>query len=172
VTMAIPAFLRYDLREVDGEWKIAQLRAYWDMPAIVLQFLRNGASAVEPGLQLSYRLLRNQRLVGTLGFIAGLRRGGSRPQRALAAFLTAVARGNQQAAARSLPSGVTITIGDDEPVGIADVVERLKGAGWTKMIAAGSTIAISVSAAHGRGVLFADVTECGRRISKIRFFPA
>ncbi len=170
VSMAIPAFLRYDLRDVEGEWKIAELRAYWDMPAMVLQFVRNGASAVPPGLQLSYRLLRNQRLLGTAGFVAGLRRGGSHPKRALAAFLTAVGQGDQQAAARSLPRGVTITIGDDEPVSVTEVVDRLKGAGWTKMIAAGSEIAVSLSAAQGRGVLFADVTECGRRISGIRLF--
>ena len=34
VTMTIPAFLRYDLREVDGEWKVVTLRAYWELPAI------------------------------------------------------------------------------------------------------------------------------------------
>ena len=36
VTMTIPAFLRYDLREVDGEWKVVTLRAYWELPAMVL----------------------------------------------------------------------------------------------------------------------------------------
>ena len=41
VTMYIPAFLRYDLREVDGEWKIARLRAYWELPAMMLQFLQD-----------------------------------------------------------------------------------------------------------------------------------
>lgn len=170
VTMAIPAFLRYDLCDVDGVWKIRELRAYWDMPAMVLQFVRNGAAALPPGLQLSYRLLRNQRLTGTAGFAAGFRRGGSRPKRSLAAFLSAAARGNQRAAAGLLPAGATVTIGDDEPVDIAEVVDRLKGAGWTKMIAAGPTIAVALSAARGRGVLFADLTGCGRRIGGIRFF--
>ena len=46
VTMTIPAFLRYDLREVDGEWKIAMLKAYWELPAMMWEFLRNGVSAV------------------------------------------------------------------------------------------------------------------------------
>ena len=36
VTMTIPAFLRYDLREVDGDWKVMTLRAYWELPAMVL----------------------------------------------------------------------------------------------------------------------------------------
>ena len=56
VTMTIPAFLRYDLREVNGEWKIAMLRAYWELPAMMLQFLRNGASAVPATIALSQGL--------------------------------------------------------------------------------------------------------------------
>ena len=56
VTMTIPAFLRYDLREVDGDWKVVTLRAYWELPAMVLQFLRNGVSAVPATVQLSQGL--------------------------------------------------------------------------------------------------------------------
>ena len=62
VTMYIPAFLRYDLREANGEWQIAQLRAYWELPAMMLQFLRTGSRAVSPALQLSRGLLGNQGL--------------------------------------------------------------------------------------------------------------
>lgn len=42
VTMYIPAFLRYDLRETNGEWLIGALRAYWELPAMMVQFLRSG----------------------------------------------------------------------------------------------------------------------------------
>ena len=45
VTMFIPAFVRYDLREANGEWQIAQLRAYWELPAMMLQFLRTDPRA-------------------------------------------------------------------------------------------------------------------------------
>ena len=172
VRMAIPAYLRYDLRAVDGDWRIAQLRAYWELPAVTLQFLRNGAPALPAGLQLSYRLLRNQRLLGTAGFGAGFRRPGSRPRKTFVKFLRAVARGNRAAAARTLPSDTTIAIGDDETVEIAAVSDRLQGAGWTKVIAAGSTIVASLSAAHGRGVMFADLSRCGGHIRRIRYFPA
>ena len=55
VTMTIPAFLRYDLSQVDGDWKVAMLRAYWELPAMMLQFLRNGAPAVPATVQLSAR---------------------------------------------------------------------------------------------------------------------
>jgi hypothetical protein len=53
VTMYIPAFLRDDLREADGQWQLAELRAYWDIPAMMLQFLRTGSRAMSPALQLS-----------------------------------------------------------------------------------------------------------------------
>ena len=62
VTMYIPAFLRYDLREADGEWQIADLRAYWELPAMMLQFLRTGSGAMSPAVQLSRDLLGNQGL--------------------------------------------------------------------------------------------------------------
>ena len=80
VTMYIPAFLRYDLREANGEWRIAVLRAYWELPAMMLQFLRTGSGAVSPGLQLSRDLLGNQGLKGAAGFVAGFRRVGAQAQ--------------------------------------------------------------------------------------------
>jgi hypothetical protein len=172
VTMIIPAFLRYDLRAVEGRWRIAELRAYWDLPAMMWQFLRNGASAASPGLQLCYALLRHQRLTGTAGFAAGFRRAGPRSRRLPADFLAAVARGDEKLAARKLSPGAVISIGDDEPTDMAEFCERLWGAGTTKMISAGSTIAVSLHAARERGVLFADLARRGRRIDRIRYFPA
>jgi hypothetical protein len=171
VTMTVPAFLRYDLRQVGGDWKIAVLRAYWDLPAMMLQFVRNGARAVPATVQLSYALLRNQRLLGTAGFAAGVCRAGSHPRSTLAKFLGAAARGDLPVA-RRLISGAAITLGDAERVDLADVAERLDGAGWTKMIAAGSTIAVSIYAAQGRGVMFAELAGPAHRIARIRYFPA
>lgn len=170
VKMAIPAFLRYDLRQVDGPWKVAALRAYWDLPAMMLQFLRNGARAAPASVQLSYGLLRNQGLLGTAGFAAGFRRAGSRHKGHLAKFFKAVTHGDLAAAYR-LCSGTTITLGDRELVDVAELAERLDQVNWTKMIAAGSTIAVSTSTPRGRGVMFADFARDGR-IARIRYFPA
>lgn len=60
VTMYIPALLRYDLREANGDWLIGRLRAYWELPAMMAQFLRAGPGAVSPALHLSKGLLTNQ----------------------------------------------------------------------------------------------------------------
>jgi hypothetical protein len=172
VTMVIPAFLRYDLREVNGEWKIAMLRAYWELPAMMLQFLRNGVSAVPATIQLSQGLVRNQRLRGTVGFAAGFRRAGSRHKNAVDTFVNAVARADTSAALRTLSSAATMTFGDDGTAEIADLVARLPGAKAPKLIAAGSTVAASITSAQGRGVMFADVARRGNEIHRIRYFPA
>jgi hypothetical protein len=171
ITMTIPAVLRYDLREIDGEWKIAMLRAYWELASMVLQFLRNGASAVPATIALSQGLIRNQRLGGTVGFATGFRRAGSRHKRLVETFVNAVSRGDKFAAQRTLSSAATMTFGDDDAADVADLVAPLNDAGVTKLIGAGSTVAASITSAQGRGVMFADVARRDNEIRRIRYFP-
>jgi hypothetical protein len=172
VTMTIPAFLRYDLREVNGGWKIAMLRAYWELPSMMLQFLRNGASAVPATIELSQGLIRNQRLRGTAGFAAGFRRVGSRRKQLVDSFVNAVGSGDRLAAQRTLSSDATMTFGDEDVADIADLVARCPGAGAPKRIAAGSTVAASITSTEGRGVMFADVARRRNEIRRIRYFPS
>ncbi|KKC04185.1 ketosteroid isomerase family protein [Mycobacterium nebraskense] len=171
VTMHIPAFLRYDLRDTNGEWRIGELRAYWELPAMMLQFLRTGSRAVSPALQLSRGLLSNQRLRGTAGFMAGFRRVGARHKKVAEAFLGAAARQDPFAAARVLSPGATITLGDHDALDLTALVEQLDGASSTKMNSAGHTVTISVNSGHGRGILFADMAWRGDAINRIRYFP-
>jgi hypothetical protein len=63
-------------------------------------------------------------------------------------------------------------LGDDDPLDIAEFVEQLNGAGWTKMNSAGPTVTVSLPSAHGRGIMFADVSWRGDAINQIRYFPA
>ncbi|ORB73582.1 ketosteroid isomerase family protein [Mycobacterium scrofulaceum] len=171
VTMFIPAFLRYDLREVNGEWRIGRLRAYWELPAMMLQFLRTGSRALSPGLQLSRGLLSNQRLLGTAGFLTGFRRVGTRHQQFVRAFLGAAGRGDRAAAVRALSPSATITLGDDDALDLAELVDQLDGARVIKVIGAGPTVTVAVNSDHGRGVLFADMARKGDAIDRIRYFP-
>jgi hypothetical protein len=172
VTMGIPAYLRYDLRAVDGQWKIAVLRAYWELPRMVGQFLRSGPSALPAGLQLARGLLGNQGLRGTLGFAAGFRRVSTRHKNLVGAFLAAVARGDKRAALALLSPTAAITFGDHTAVDSTALVERLGGAVASGPIGAGSTVVVSVSSPSGRGVLFADVARRGDAIRRVCYFPA
>jgi hypothetical protein len=170
VTMTIPAVLRYDLRDVDGEWKIARLRAYWELPAMMLQFLRNGASAVPATIGLTRGLIRNQGLRGTAGFAAGLRRVGSRHKDSVAAFVDAVGAAAELDAQRTLSPDAAITFGDNRAASIAELAARCRGARAAKLIAAGRTVAAAITSANERGVMFADMGA--NEIRRIRYFPA
>jgi hypothetical protein len=171
VTMSIPAFLRYDLRDVNGDWKVAVLRAYWELPAMMLQFLGNGTRAVPAALQLSRGLACNQRLRGTVGLLIGFRRPGARHKRLVGAFVTAIGRGDKPAAMRILSSGAPMSLGDDGGLGVAELIAQLDGAIWTKIIGAGSTVAVSITSDQGRGILFADLARRHTEITRIRYFP-
>jgi hypothetical protein len=172
VTMYIPAFLRYDLREANGQWQIAELRAYWELPAMMLQFVRTGSRAMSPAPQLSRGLLGNQGLRGTAGFMTGFRRVGARHKKLVGTFLGAVARGDKSVALGALSSTATITLGDHDPLDIVELVEQLSGASWTKMNSAGPTVTVSLNSGHGRGIMFADVAWWANAINQIRYFPA
>jgi hypothetical protein len=171
VTMRIPAFLRYDLRAVDGAWRFVRLRAYWELPAMMRQFLRHGVSAVPAGLQLSRGLLRNQRLVGTVGFMTGLRRGIPGNKDRVAAFLSAVGRGDKRAAAQTLTPDAAVTLGDNDNADVGRLIDELGVAGTAKIIGAGRTVVASIDSGRGRGVLFADLTRRGEAITAIRYLP-
>ena len=170
VTMTIPAVLRYDLRQVDGEWKIATLRAYWELPAMMLQFLGNGVSALPAGVHLARGLIRNQGLRGTAGFVSGFRRAGARQKTLVDTFVNAVGRGDRFAALQALSSGATITFGDDEAADLTDLVARCSGATTTKLIAAGPTVAASIASTSHRGVLFAEAAQRSSGIARVRYF--
>ena len=171
VTMHIPAILRYDLRDDAGEWKLTRLRAYWELPAMMLQFLSTGSRAVSPALRLTRGLLSNQRLRGTAGFLTGFRRVGAGRKKLAEEFLRAAGRRDHGAAGRALSPRATITLGDHEQLDLADLADQLDGARPTKTISAGPTVTISVDSRRGRGMLFADMGRRGATINRVRYFP-
>ena len=138
---------------------------------MVGQFLGNGIAALPAGIGLSRSLLRNQRLAGTAGFVAGFRRPGSKGKKPVQTFLEAVAAGNTATARGLLSPSATVTYGDETSVDLAELGAQLDGAGLTKMLAAGSTVAVSTTSAQRRAVLFFDVAGRGAPITTIRYFP-
>lgn len=136
------------------------------------QFLRTGSRAVSPALQLSRGLLGNQGLRGTAGFTTGFLRAGTRHKKLVATFLGAVAHRDKLSARRMLSATAAITLGDNDPLDLAELVEQLDAVSWTKMNSAGPTITVSLNSGRGRGILFADVAWRGNTINQIRYFPA
>jgi hypothetical protein len=155
--MHIPAYLRYDLRESEGRWEITVLRAYWELPAMVAQMLRRGAKAVPTSLQLTSALLRHQGLRGTTGFLSGFRGAGKREKRLVESFLAAASAGDAVPAMGALSRDTNL-------------IEQLRGARWSKLIAAGDTVVASVTTSAGRGVMFFDIPSAAGGISEIRYY--
>lgn len=179
VAMHIPAILRYDLTrdltrdlaESDGRWQLSRLRAYWELPAMMRQFLGNGVSAMPAGVGLARALLGNQGLSGTAGFAAGFRRPAGRGKKSVHTFLEAIATGRDAVARSVLSPSATVTFGDDTAVELAELSTRLAGARPVRVLAAGHTVAVSVASPPHRGVLFAEVAGPGGTIATVRYFP-
>jgi hypothetical protein len=169
VTMHIPAVLRYDLAAVGDGWRIQRLRAYWELPAMMLRFLGNGPAAAPQAFQLTRGLARNQGLSGTAGFAAGFRGARWRGKRTVRTFLEALAVGDQLGAWRCLAPGATITRGERKALKFSAFVESMADIGWSKIIAAGSVVAVSVRGSSN-GVLFADTAQRGRVIRRLTYF--
>lgn len=170
VVMEIPAVLRYDLtNDVAGEWLIERLRAYWELPAMMARFLRNGPAAAPQALQLTRALMRNQGLRGSAGFASGFRGVRDRGKRTVRAFLEAVSSGDELGAWRCLAPGAAITHGERNPLKFSAFSEEIRSAVWTKLIAAGSSVTISL---RGRvnGVLIAEVAEGVDAITRLSYF--
>ena len=169
VTMRIPAVLRYDLRDVANQWRIERLRAYWELPAMVVQFTGNGLAAGPQALELGRALIRNQGLRGALGFATGFRGARFRGKRTVRNFLEAVAAGDQLRAWRSLGPGALITRGERSPLKFGAFSDEVAGRSWTKLIAAGSSVTASLGGPRP-GVLIAELGAAGGAITRLRYF--
>jgi len=87
------------------------------------------------------------------------------------AFLEAIAAGNTATARVLLSPSATVAYGDDTAVDLAEFGAHLDGARLTKMLAAGNTVAVSITSAHRRAALFFDVGGRGAPITAVRYFP-
>lgn len=170
LTMKVPVYIRYDLQDDADDLKIAALSAFWELPAMVGQFLRGGVGAVPAGVQLSRLLLRNQGLVGTLGFLGGFRGIGSGAKGVVAQFLDAACAGDEVGMRRCLAGQARFFTGDDLPLSAGDLLGRLSGARWGKLIGSGHVVVAATERAGRRSVIFADVGSEPLAITRILVF--
>ncbi|GAC1398872.1 MAG: nuclear transport factor 2 family protein [Mycobacterium sp.] len=170
LTLRVPVYIRYDLEDVGGELRISALAAFWELPAMVLQFLRGGVRAIPAGLQLSRLLIRNQGLVGTLGFLGGFRGVGSGAKGVVTRFLDSACAGDEIGMRRKLAGRIRISSGDDLPLSAADLSRHLSGARWRKLIGSGHAVVAATERAGQRSVVFAEVGSEPAVITRIRVF--
>lgn len=170
VRMRIPAYLRYDLRAADGDWKITRLQAFWELPAMIGQFARSGRGALPAGLAMAGALLRNQGAGGAVGFAAGMRTGGAKARRRLMSVLSDAANGDELAVRRNLGEHAQITRGDEQRIGLSEFTAEMAGARVRKVIAAGRFVVAGVDRDGARRVVIAESAPSGSTISSLRLF--
>jgi len=176
VTMAttlrlrVPVYIGYDLQDEGGELKIAALSAFWELPALVGEFLRGGIRSVPAGVELSKLLLRNQGLTGTLGFLGGFSGMGSDGKALVARLLDAACTGDELGMRRRLARQVRISRGDDVPLSAAEVRTHLSGARWRKLIRSGNAVVAATERARQPSMIFAETGSEPVAITRIRFF--
>lgn len=156
VTLEVPAILRYALRDVSGELKIAELQAFWELPPMLWQFARRGLSAVPVALGLTRSLLSNQRPGGAAGFLTGLYRPARRQRATVDALLAALTGGDQLTGRRMLGAGARVTLGEHDPLTADALGARTRGARVAARITAGSTTAVSLRTSDGPVILLID----------------
>jgi SnoaL-like domain len=170
LTLSVPIYIRYDLQDEAGALKIAALSAFWELPAMVRQFLRGGIRAVPAGLQLAKLLLTNQGVVGTLGFLGGFRAIGSGAKGVVERFLDAACAGDEVGMRRRLAGKVRITSGDDLQLSAADLLRHLSGAQSRKLIGSGYAVVAATERGGHRSVIFTEVGSEPVAITRIRVF--
>jgi hypothetical protein len=166
LTLRVPVFIRYDLEDEAGELKIAALWAFWELPAMVAQYLRGGIRAVPAGVRLSRLLMRP--VWSELGLSADCAvwaavLGGCRR------FLTQRAQGTRSACGDGLRKGPHLG-GDGLQMSAADLLRHLSGARWRKLIGSGYADVAAIERAGQRSVFFAEVGSEPVAITGIQLF--
>jgi hypothetical protein len=173
VTMRVPTYIRYDLRDEKDGLRIAALSAYWELPAMIGQFARGGLAAVPAGIALGRNMFTNQGLAGSLGFVSGFRGVGSGGKGLFGRFLDNASSGDE-VGMRRLISDTPITVGDTDTVTASDLVKHLSGASWSKLISSGRSVVARIDRDGRHSVLIGEIGDgSGRgrpRITRLRLF--
>lgn len=169
LTMRVPTYIRYDLQADPDDLRIAKLSAYWELPAMIGQFVRGGLGAVPAGITLGKTMFTNQGLSGGLGFLSGFRGLGTAGRDLFARFLDETCDGDELGV-RRLAADIPITLGDAESLTTSELVKHLAGGRWYKLIRSGRTCAARINRAGVDSVVIGEFATDRVAISRIRLF--
>jgi SnoaL-like domain len=167
--MRIPMHLRYELGEQDGQLRVRGLFAHWELPAMVVQLAAAGVPGLRACAVLTPQLLGNQGLSGALGFAQGFVRVGRRAKRTTTQVLTALARYDEVGVHRLLADAV-VQAPTGGPSTAAALLKSVPDLHWSKMLAAGRTVTVSIDSGGAPGVALFEFDAFGRRIERARIY--
>ncbi|MBX7455225.1 ketosteroid isomerase family protein [Mycolicibacterium sp. 3033] len=172
LTMAVPAYIRYDMAHTADGLRIAALSAYWELPAMIRRFLRGGPGALPAGVALGRAMAAHQGLRGGAGFLRGFAGTGSGAAKAFGRVLDDACAGDEVGLRRGT-AGVVMTAGDAEPRTASDVVRLLSGGRWDKRIRSGRSVVARVYTADRPVILIGEYRARGTdraELTRLRVF--
>lgn len=118
---------------------------------------------VAEAVKLGPKLLRNQGIAGTLGFLRGFRRVGRAGKRAAEEVFT------QLKAGHAIPGLAMECPGGGGPAFSSEIPD-FTNLTWCKLISAGDTVTATIELGGARGIALLDFAHGRRRVSRARFY--
>jgi hypothetical protein len=175
VVLDVPAYVRYEVGREGTRAVVTALAAYWELPAMLRQFLRAGPGAVPAGAALSRTMAANQGAAGVLGFAAGLRGTGSGARALVTRFLDSACRGDELGGRRLL-GAAPVTVGDSGALTASELIRELSGGRVDKVVRSGRAVVARVDHDDSHRVVLCDtVAGAGReraRLGRVRIYRA
>ncbi len=175
--LAVPALLLYRLRVgVGGEVSIVRLAAHWQLPVLSLKTMMGGWRGLKTMISLTARMLSNQGVGGSLGYMQGMIRGMSGRRRArVRGFLEATLGGDVVALGEQFGGGeIRIEHPVDRVVEAARWLGEVEGLELDRVTPAGWTVACRFALRRAgeqeRGLVFFELDPGSRRLARVRFF--
>ncbi len=183
--VTVPAILRYALTHEAGEVRIARLEAYWELPRMSKQILKEGLRGLRTMLRTTWTMVRVQGLRGLTGYSRGMMRGiFGRGHEVAGQLARLLGEGDLEGIAGLFVPGAKIeSLADGERVLVSESpvawAERLGSdacLSLSKIIASGWVVACRFELLRGdkrsRGIGFLIFDQETRRIARARFFSA
>lgn len=163
LTMVVPAYLLYEIVEIEGGLKIDRLAAHWESSRASKGIMAEGARGTASVLLSTYRILRHLGIRRGRAYIDGTQGGVKRKGKdAVLAFIRGVHAGEL--------SGVEIEL-DDRPVGLHELEALTLHP--SDLVASGMSVACHLAnlVDRGDGLGFFDFDERGE-LKRARLYGA
>lgn len=175
-SISVPTHLHYELVNENGKLKIARLAAHWELFPMMQTLFASGNDVLPVLMSLSSRMLKNQGILGAMGFASGINVFAKRQKLKVAQLLSAITHKDEQTLLRWVSTSATFNRerSDFAPT-LATFVHRLGShIEFTKMLAAGRFVTVNMECQQGgaliSGVGLFEFDRFGRRIIGLSFY--
>ncbi|GAA5069635.1 nuclear transport factor 2 family protein [Nocardia callitridis] len=169
-TIIVPMHLRYQLVEREGEWKIAQLAAHWELAGMIVQLLRTGLPGLAASAKLGPQLIANLGVGGAAGMLRGLFGVGRAGKRATDRLFHAATEAETDRVRDLLHTDAVLEIPVGTKVSVEEFTAKAAHLRWDKVIAAGRSVSTSIRLGPTGGVALLEFDKGTTKVTALRVF--